>query len=76
MSSKDTVDALAKRIRLSLEQLGFHRLCRADIEELCNQNTGIIPEEKSLLITNFASAYRLKVRVSDDVKLVIFYNSN
>ena len=75
MASKDTLDALAMRIRLSIEKLGFHRLCKDDIEELCNQNTGIIPEEQSLLITNFASAYGLKVRVSDDVKSVIFHNS-
>jgi len=73
MASKETLDALANRIRLGIDESGLHSMFKEDLEKLWMQNQEISADEKSMLIMNFAVVYGFKVEVMGDATSAIFY---
>ena len=73
MSSKQTFDELANRIRLGIDKSEYYTLFKEDLTRLWHHDVGLMPEEKTMLIHNFALTYGFKVMVKANLTLATFY---
>jgi len=76
MASKQTFDAIASRIRIGIDKLSSHSVSDVELEELWDQSQVLSPEEKTMLLNNFAITYGFQIQVNGNLTSARFYVSS